>query len=169
MMSGDSRPANEQARVIGRALASSGQSVSVAESSAGGLVSAALVSVPGASAWFLGGVVPYSSVTRESWLGITDLPEGAVSGAMAARLAVAVRARTGSTWGVGETGIAGPQSGRRSTKLAGQAFVAVDGPSGTRVEEVRTSVDDRSANQEAFAEAALALLALAIGQGSVDQ
>ncbi|MGH2352038.1 MAG: CinA family protein, partial [Chloroflexota bacterium] len=63
----------------------------------------------------------------------------------------------GATWGVAEAGIAGPQTGRRSRKRAGLAYLAVAGPvAGAR--EIQTGDDDRSANQRAFATAALTLL-----------
>jgi nicotinamide-nucleotide amidase len=136
----------------------------VAETSAGGLVAATLIGIAGASAWFVGGVIPYAASTRLQWLGVGEEPLGAVSAEMARALAEAVRARTGAIWGVGETGIAGPQLGRRSRKPSGLGFVAVAGPTGTFTQEVTTSDVDRRTNQVLFATSALSLLARCIVQ-----
>jgi nicotinamide-nucleotide amidase len=150
---------NQDARLIAVAINASGETVAVAETSAGGLISAALVGVEGASRWFAGSVVPYGANARLRWLGVADIPAGAVSEEMAIALAESVRRLIGSTWGIGETGIAGPQHGRRSRKPAGLGFVAVAGPRGTVVDRVMTGVDERQRNQRAFAASALALLA----------
>ena len=147
------------AHSLAESLGRRGETVAVAETSAGGLIAATMIGVSGASAWFVGGVVPYSEATRLEWLGVHAVTTGAVSARMAQALAEAVRSRTGATWGVGETGIAGPQGGRRSRKPAGLGYVAVAGPAGTSVEEVATGEDDRRRNQALFATAALSLLA----------
>jgi PncC family amidohydrolase len=142
-------------------LTARGETVAVAETAAGGLIAAALVAVPGASAWFLGGVVAYGPAAKAAWLGLTGeafAPHGVVSAAGAAALARAARTALGATWGLAEAGIAGPQTGRRSRKGAGLAYLAVDGPLAV-TREVRTGLPDRRANQEGFARAALALLA----------
>ena len=144
---------------IATLLIANGATVAVAETSAGGMISGALLGVPGASAWFGGGVIPYTAKVREAWLGLgADAfgHDGAVSATAAVRLAEAVRAISGTTWGLAETGIAGPQSGRRSSKPAGLAFVAVAGPTSTPIViEVRTGLDGRRENQEAFTSASL--------------
>jgi nicotinamide-nucleotide amidase len=168
-LSYDKGAAQTSARSIAVACRASGETVAVAETSAGGLISAALISVEGASSWFAGSVVPYGAVARLRWLGVGDLPTGAVSEEMAIALAESVRRLIGSTWGIGETGIAGPQHGRRSRKPAGLGYVAVAGPGGTVVERVMTGASETSAggrassqrasNQQAFATWALALLA----------
>jgi PncC family amidohydrolase len=145
---------------IGAQLAARGQTVAVAETAAGGLLSASLLAVAGASGWYLGGVVAYSAASKSAWLGVSPeafQPYGVVSETGAEQLAAAVRAAAGATWGVGEAGIAGPQTGRRSAKPAGLAYVAVAGPV-TLVREVRSGRDERVANQMAFALAALNLL-----------
>jgi PncC family amidohydrolase len=145
-------------------LGERGETVSLAETAAGGLISATLVAVPGASAWFLGGAVAYAAVAKERWLGLGTSAfgaVGAVSDTAALRMATATRQATGATWGVAEAGIAGPQTGRRSSKPAGLAYIAVDGPV-SAAEEVRTGLNDRAANQRAFAAAALALLLRAL-------
>src|ERR1700758_190610 len=96
---------------VGERLKARGEKVAVAESSSGGLLSAALLSVPGASAYFLGGAVVYTAKAREIFL---SLPRTAVTGMRsasepyAALLARTARERFGSTWGLSETGAAGP-------------------------------------------------------------
>ena len=141
-------------------LVARGETLAVAETAAGGLISATLLGVPGASAWFLGGAVAYSAQAKQAWLA---LPPGAlgghgsVSAPAAQALARAVQAQLGATWGLAETGIAGPQTRRRSSKPAGLVYLAVAGRV-ARVVERRTALGDRSANQRAFADAALDLL-----------
>ena len=145
-------------------LVRSSGTVAVAESSAGGLTSAALLAVPGASAFFMGGVVVYTATAREALLRIT--PEDmrglrSASEPYAQLLARTVRQRLGTTWGLAETGAAGP-TGNRYGDAPGHTCLAVSGP----VEMVRTletGSADRSANMEAFAAAALALFEEALG------
>ena len=145
---------------IAALLAGRGDTLAVAETAAGGLITAELAAVPGASAWLLGGAVAYGARAKAQWLGVT--PEslagsGVVSAAAVAQLALAARASLGATWGLAETGIAGPQTGRRSTKPAGLAYLAVSGPVEEAV-ELRTGLPGRTENQRAFATAALELL-----------
>ena len=136
------------------------ETVAVAETAAGGLISGALTSVPGASVWFLGGVVPYAAHAKARWLELhaADLNgAGLVSEAAARRMAAAVREALGATWGLAETGIAGPQTGRRSTKPAGLVHVAVEGPLAEAREHL-TELPGRAENQAAFTRLALTLL-----------
>ena len=106
------------------------QTVAVAESSAGGLVSAALLAVPGASAYYLGGSVVYTQAARRE---VLRVPDDAVRGvrssteAYALVKARAVRAQLGATWGLAETGAAGP-TGNRYGDAPGHACLAVAGP-----------------------------------------
>lgn len=151
---------------IARELSRRGETAAIAETSAGGLIAASLIGIPGASAWFVGGVIPYAADMRLEWLGLGEVASGAVSGEMAKALAEAVRTRTGATWGVGETGIAGPQVGRRSRKPTGLGFVAVAGPTGTFTNEVTSHEVGRHKNQVAFATAALTLLYTCVTQAS---
>jgi len=149
------------AEQIGRLLTARKQTISVAESSAGGLISAALLSVPGASAYFIGGAVVYTRASRNALL---DIPESALEGirpsteAYALLLARSARARLGTDWAVAETGATGP-TGNRYGDAPGHACLAVCGPSqGTEVARtLETGVGDRSANMQAFASAALEL------------
>jgi nicotinamide-nucleotide amidase len=144
---------------LGARLKARGETIAVAESSVGGLVSAALLAVPGASAYFLGGAVVYTRHARELLLGI---PPAALEGmrpateAYALLLARAVREQFSTSWGIGETGATGP-TGNRYGDPAGHACIAVAGPA-ERVITLETGDADRVANMRAFAKAALELL-----------
>jgi nicotinamide-nucleotide amidase len=133
--------------------------VAVAESSAGGLISAALLAVPGASAYFLGGVVVYTQAARRALL---QVPDDAVAGVRSSTEAYAtikarsVRALLGTTWGLAETGATGP-TGNRYGDAPGHACIAIAGPV-ERALTIETRVPDREANMRAFAKAALELL-----------
>lgn len=141
------------------------ETLAIAESSAGGLVSAALLAQPGASAYFLGGAVVYTYGSRGTFL---DIPESALAGLRPATepyailLARAVRQRLAATWGLAETGAAGP-SGNRYGDLPGHACLAVAGPI-ERAITLETGLTDRPANMRAFAAAALDLLAKSLSQ-----
>lgn len=147
------------AATVGTLLRDTRQTVSVAESSAGGLISAALLAVPGASAYFLGGGVIYTQAARRELL---RLPDEAVRGirssteAYALAKARAIRERLGTTWGLAETGAAGP-TGNRYGDAAGHACVAVAGPVEAAL-TIETRSGDRVANMWMFARAALELL-----------
>jgi len=135
------------------------ESVAVAESSAGGLIAAALLAQPGASAYFLGGAVVYTYAARRLFL---DLPDAALAGirpateAYARLLARVVRQRLGATWGLAETGATGP-TGNRYGDSPGHVCLAVAGPA-DRAITLETGRADRLANMHAFAAAALELL-----------
>jgi len=147
------------AEKIGAALKARKQTVSVAESAAGGLISSALLAVPGASAYFVGGGVYY---TRQSILTLRDTDKKMFDGLQGATdkwalmLARNYRERCGADWGVGESGAAGP-TGNRYGDPAGHAWVAVTGPL-ERAVVLKTGSADRIANMYAFATAALKLL-----------
>lgn len=139
------------------------QTVAVAESSSGGLISAALLAVPGASAYFLGGAVVYTGKARMSLMG---LPREAVAGMRSASepyallLARTARENLGATWGLSETGAAGP-TGNPYGDAAGHTCIAVSGPAEMAF-TLETGDPDRAANMDAFALAALKLLASAL-------
>ena len=144
------------------------QTVAVAESSAGGLIAAALLGVPGASAYFLGGAVVYTRHSRELLLGIGPAVLGEIRPSTepyAALLARSVRARFAADWSLGETGAAGP-SGNRYGDAPGHACIAVDGVA-ARVITVETGSGDRLANMRAFAVAGLDLLADCVARTEV--
>jgi PncC family amidohydrolase len=144
---------------VGALLVAKKQTVAVAESSAGGLISAALLAVPGASAYFLGGGVIYTQVARRGLIRVAD---DAVAGmrssteAYARIKARAVRDLLGTTWGLSETGATGP-TGNRYGDAAGHACIAVAGPV-ERVITLETGSPDREANMWRFAREAIGLL-----------
>lgn len=160
---GPGDPARALVARIAEALLRRRETLAVAESAAGGRLGDLLTDRPGSSAWFCGGILPYSNAGKQRVAGLSPealAEHGAVSPETAIALADSARRLYGATWGIGETGIAGPQTGRRSSKPAGLAYVAVVGPNGKRrVREVNTGFDGRAANKQAFALAALGLLA----------
>jgi nicotinamide-nucleotide amidase len=135
------------------------ETVAVAESAAGGLITAALLSVPGASAYCLGGNVIY---TPQAWQALRDFAPALLGGFRSATegnaLARArlIRERYGATWGLGETGAAGP-GGNRYGDPAGHACIAVSGLAERSV-TLKTGSSERLANMYAFAASALQLL-----------
>jgi PncC family amidohydrolase len=135
------------------------QTIAVAESSTGGLISAALLSVPGASAYFLGGAVVY---TRDARRLLMDIPDEAMKGIRSASepyaklLAGQVRGRFATDWGLSETGATGP-TGNRYGDAAGHSCMAVAGPAQSAF-TLETGSNDRQANMQAFAKTALNLL-----------
>ena len=135
------------------------QTLAVVESSAGGLINAAMVAVPGASAYYLGGCIVYTGASREGLLGIAASDMKGIRSASEpdARLAAQrVREKLGATWGLSETGASGP-SGNRYGDPAGHACFAVAGPV-TESITLETGSNDRAANMDAFARRALELL-----------
>ena len=152
---------------IGAVLTARHQTLAVAETSAGGTLCQAITSVPGSSAWFVAGVVVYSLQSRALLLDLGGpRPTGAVSAEHAVALASRVRRRLEADWGVAETGVAGPTTGRRSAKEPGTGYVAVigrrDGEDVVLWRETSAPGADRVAHQRAFAHAALGLLADAL-------
>ena len=142
--------------------------MAVAESSAGGLISAALLAVPGASAYCLGGAVIY---TGQAWRALRDFDEALLGGFRSATegnaLARArlIRDRFGASWGLGETGATGP-TGNRYGDPAGHACLAVSGPL-ERVLTLQTGSSDRVGNMYSFAAGALQLLESALGSSTI--
>jgi PncC family amidohydrolase len=153
------------AEAIAARLKSRGESIAIAESSTGGLISAALLAVPGASAYFLGGAVAYTRQAKKSLLG---LDEAAITEFRSATephalvLARGVKARFASSWGLGETGATGP-TGNRYGDPAGHTCLAVAGIV-ERTVTLETGNSDRLANMHVFSRAALELLAEAISR-----
>ena len=152
-------PLDTLAAELGQALKDRKETVAVAESSSGGLISAALLRVPGASAYFLGGAVVYTGKAR---MQLMDLPREAVAGMRSASepyallLARTARERFGATWGISETGAAGP-TGNGYGDAPGHTCIAISGPVETAI-TLETGEADRDANMTAFAAAALDLL-----------
>ncbi|MDX1373941.1 MAG: CinA family protein [Burkholderiales bacterium] len=145
--------------VVGALLIESKQTVAVVESSSGGLINAALVSVPGASSYYLGGCVIYTASARETLLGLDSAEMTGMRSASepyAQLLARRVRAKLGTTWGLSETGASGPR-GNRYGDAPGHACVAVSGPV-EAVITIETGKADREANMWVFAGRAIELL-----------
>jgi PncC family amidohydrolase len=145
---------------VARLLMQRRETLAISESSAGGLLSACLLALPGASAFFLGGAVVYTAQARAGLLGIdADAMAGlrSASEPYALLLARTARARLGATWGLSETGAAGP-TGNRYGDAAGHACFGLAGPSEASL-TLETASPDRPANMRAFAATALDLLA----------
>jgi nicotinamide-nucleotide amidase len=142
------------AKLIGRR-----QTIAVAESSTGGLISAALLAVPGASAYFLGGAVVY---TRDARRILMDIPDDAMKGIRSASepyaklLASQMRTRFTSDWGLSETGATGP-TGNRYGDAAGHSCIGVAGLEPSAM-TIKTGSADRVANMQVFAATALNFL-----------
>ena len=135
------------------------QTIAVAESSTGGLISASLLAVPGASAYFLGSAVVY---TRDARRILMDVPDEAMKGirsaseAYATLLASQIRQRFSADWGLSETGATGP-TGNRYGDAAGHSCLAVAGPEPSAI-TLETGSADRLANMHVFAATALNLM-----------
>lgn len=130
------RNEDELEQVVVALLAQRKQTLAVAESCTGGCIAHRVTNIPGASAVFLAGLVTYSNAAKHQFLGV--LPEtlaqhGAVSEAVAREMAEGARQRTGATFALSSTGIAGP-SGGTAAKPVGTVFTGLAGPFGTAVE-----------------------------------
>ena len=148
------------ARKVGEKLKARKETVGVSESSAGGLVSALLLSVPGASAYFMGGAVVYTGPAGIAFLGATKEKRVGIrssSEPWATLAAELVRGQLRTTWGLAETGASGP-TGNSYGDPAGHTCVAVVGPNGSIARTLRTGSADRVANMRAFAAEALKLM-----------
>lgn len=149
------------AAIVAQRLTERGETLAVAECSSGGLISSALLAVPGASKFYVGGALVYTARAR---LTLLDIPQKAMDGLRSASepyallLARVVGKNLKATWGLSETGAAGPD-GNRYGDAAGHACFAVVGQGREVSLAIETGIDDREANMRRFAEQALALLA----------
>jgi len=147
------------AEPIAAILVARQQTIAVAESSTGGLISAALLAVPGASAYFKGSAVVY---TRDARRILMDIPDDAMKGirsaseAYARLLANQIRTRFAADWGLSETGATGP-TGNRYGDAAGHSCMAAAGTETSAI-TLETGSSDRLANMHEFARTALDLL-----------
>jgi len=151
------------AEKIAASLKSRNETITIAESSTGGLISSALLSVAGASNYFLGGAVVYTVKARRSLLDIQDAAVAGMRGASepyALLMARTARERFGATWAISETGATGP-NGNRYGDAPGHTCIAIAGPV-ERAITLETGVSDRVSNMRCFAAAALDLLAQSI-------
>jgi nicotinamide-nucleotide amidase len=158
-MSGLNGIDHSRVRRIAKYLVGQKETIAISESSAGGLISAALLTVPGASAYFLGGGVIYTREAMGALLNLTPDKLGGIRSAtepMARLLAGTVRSRLGADWGLAETGATGP-TGNRYGDAAGHVCLAV---AGKRIASrtLETGSSDRAVNMLAFANAAFELL-----------
>jgi len=150
---------SSMAASVGALLKESDQTLAVSESSCGGLLSACLVVIPGASAYYRGGAVVY---TRFAQRGLLQVPDSAMTGIRASSEPYAllnartVRESLDTTWALSETGASGP-TGNSYGDSAGHACIAVTGPV-ERAITVETGDDNREANMWVFAKAAFDLL-----------
>jgi PncC family amidohydrolase len=144
------------------------ETVSVGESSTAGLISAALLAIPGASAYFIGGAVVYTRTSRTELLRVTEEEFAALKDITpstepyALLFARKIRERCSTNWAVGETGTAGP-TGSRYGHAAGHSCIGIVGPNGERALTVETGSEDRVDNMRVFTLAALDLFEKALG------
>src|ERR1700678_1042544 len=141
------------AEQIAAKLVARKETIAVAESSTGGLISASLLAVPGASAYFLGGAVVY---TRDARRLLADIPDEAMKGIRSASepyaqlLASQIQGRFSTHWGLSATG----PTGSRYGDAAGHSCMAIAGPKSSVI-TLETGSTDRQANMHAFASQAL--------------
>lgn len=144
---------------IGALLKARRETIAVSESSTGGLISAALLSIEGASAYYRGGAIVYTPKARAALMGLSREEMGEMRSASepyAQFMARTVRERMASTWGLAETGATGP-SGNAYGDAAGHCCVAVSGPASLSL-VIETGHGNRAANMETFRDTALKLL-----------
>jgi len=154
-----------RAERISRLLKDRGETIVVVESSTGGLVSAALLAMPGASAYFLGGAVVYTQTARKALMDLADISAlglRASTEPYARLLAQTARERFSSTWALAESGATGP-TGNRYGDAAGHTCIGLEGPNFSRAITLETGSADRVANMRAFSKRAMELLAEALG------
>ena len=155
----------KHAERVAALLKERGETIAVSESSTGGLITASLLAVPGASAYCLGGVVLY---TRQAWHALRNFEEAMLKGGRSATEENALlraefaRERFQATWGLGETGAAGP-TGNRYGDPAGHTCIAVAGTIRSSM-TLRTNRSERLENMHAFAAAALKQLEEVLSQ-----
>lgn len=148
-----------RAQAVAALLKARGQTIGVSESSGGGLISACLLAVTGASAYFIGGAVTYTRTSHKAFLSV---PDEALTGIRssteeyASLNARSVREALGTTWGLAETGASGP-TGNRYGDAAGHTCIAVSGPIERSI-TLETGKSDREANMWAFVDATFGLL-----------
>jgi nicotinamide-nucleotide amidase len=154
-----------QAERIAAKLKARNETISIAESSTAGMISAALLAIAGASAYFMGGAVVYTRQSRSALLAVTDQELTGITPSTepyALLFARKIRGKLATTWSVGETGTAGP-TGSRYGHAAGHSCIAVIGPNGERSMTIETGKADRVDNMRTFSMAALDLLEKALG------
>ncbi|HET7689865.1 MAG TPA: CinA family protein [Nocardioidaceae bacterium] len=150
--------ADETAVRVMYRLVERGETLATAESLTGGLAGDLITAVPGSSGFYVGGVIAYATEVKQKLLGVSDETvekHGVVSAECAAEMAAGARARTGATWAVSTTGVAGPDP--QEDKPVGLVYVGVDGPR-TAVRELRLEGDRGDIRRQACEQAFVALL-----------
>ncbi|EJD01894.1 competence/damage-inducible CinA family protein [Fomitiporia mediterranea MF3/22] len=145
------------------------QTVAVAETAAGGLISASLLSIPGASVYYRGGLTLYTLPSRIAYAGWTEESLKGYAGPtpeIVAGLAKNAREKLDATYAIGESGTAGPTGGTTRNRTPGYVALAIASADGTVTREVETGTAERDVNMIKFAEAALKLF-LEVVQGEV--
>ena len=151
------------AQRIAARLVERGETVAVGEATTGGLVSAALLALPGASRYYAGGAVLYTIGSRTALAGVPPEVYANYRGTtpdMLAALAEALRRRLGATWCIAESGLAGPTGGRFGGAV-GSTNLAIAGPV-SRAEAIETGIPDRATNMVEFTTRTLAYLDAAL-------
>lgn len=141
------------------------QTVGVAESSTGGLISASLLAVPGASAYYLGGTIIYTLKARRDLLGLAQAEidrQKPLTDEYVSLCADTIRTRLGATWGIAELGATGP-AGTPYGHPPGICVLAVSGPVNL-TRRLETGSPDREGNMQVFMRAAIELLHEALDQ-----
>lgn len=141
-----------------RLLAERGQTVATAESLTGGLVTATLTEVPGASAVVRGGLVVYATDLKAALAGVDErllAEHGAVHPDVASALAIGARTVCRADWGIGLTGVAGPDP--QDGVAPGRVYLGVAGPAGTSVTRLDLTGDRHEVRTRSVAAAFVAL------------
>ena len=152
--------------IVAATLVDRGETLAVGESCTGGGLGGRLTAIAGASRWFIGGAITYSNQAKTALLGVD--PEvlarhGAVSRECVLQMADGARSNTGATWGIGVTGIAGPEGGT-ADKPVGLVWIGVSGPDGVHAHEHRLVRADREGVRRRAQTAALHHLRIALGR-----
>ncbi|QFT78095.1 CinA family protein [Erythrobacter sp. THAF29] len=155
-----------QAKRIARLLTGRREKIAVADGATGGLIAAAILTVPGALKFYVGGGIVYSFKARDV---LFDLPRDAYEGMRSATeeyallQARAIRDRMGTEWGIAESGSAG-SSKHPMGVVSGRSVAAVVGPDCEVTATIETGSDDRIENMEKFTRNALDLLERALSK-----
>jgi nicotinamide-nucleotide amidase len=154
-----SRNGQSLEEVVGDRLRERHNTLAVAESCTGGMLGERITAVPGSSAYFLGGFVTYATRMKVEWLGVpeeTIAEFGAVSKETAEAMALGARRRTGSTYALAITGVAGPDSGGEKAPV-GAIYVGLADAAGCSVLH-RQFIGDRTRIRQFATQMALHML-----------
>jgi len=153
---------------IGKLLRTRGETLSIAESCTGGLVSDRITDVPGSSAYFMGGMVNYSNESKAKHLGVSLVEirrHGAVSSKVAGKMAQGVRKAFGATFGLSTTGVAGPTGGTKRSPI-GRVFIGIAHGRRTWVRKLDLKGSRREIKEKAAEKSLNCLYEILIGKGT---